>query len=246
MGEPQGVGGGFCEASNGLVKQPANTWSNFAFILAGLVVAYTVMKGVYNHNHNAFTRTVFTPIFFSSLAVMLGPGSMAMHATLTPIGGALDMLSMYLICAFMTAYALQRFYNWQAWQFTLVFASVILICEYLGTYYQPIPLLHYAGNAAFAFFILFAILFETLITYLRKTQIEKRWGFSSVASVLLAFIIWNLWQNDSPLCDPQSLIQGHALWHILCALALYFLFRFYVSEHSAANFAPKQEHEKRG
>jgi len=28
-------------------------------------------------------------------------------------------------------------------------------------------------------------------------------------------------------CDPQSLLQGHAVWHLLSALALAALFRFY-------------------
>jgi hypothetical protein len=28
-------------------------------------------------------------------------------------------------------------------------------------------------------------------------------------------------------CDPESWLQGHALWHVLSALALAALFRFY-------------------
>ena len=32
-------------------------------------------------------------------------------------------------------------------------------------------------------------------------------------------------------CDPDSWLQGHAAWHLLGAVAAYFLFRLYESEH---------------
>ncbi|MDB5284324.1 MAG: hypothetical protein JWO06_3399, partial [Bacteroidota bacterium] len=156
---------------------------------------------------------------------------MAMHATLTPIGGSLDMLSMYLVCAFMTAYSMQRFYGWKPLHFTVVFILVVALCEWAGTYHQYIPLIDYAGNAAFGFFIIVATIFEVMNTYIRKYVMEKKWGYYSLASLITAFIIWNFWKNDSPLCDPHSIIQGHAIWHLLDALAVFFLFRFYVSEH---------------
>jgi hypothetical protein len=46
--------------------------------------------------------------------------------------------------------------------------------------------------------------------------------------ILTAFAIWN--GTKEWLCDPHSLIQGHAIWHILGAAAAYFLFRYYASE----------------
>ena len=235
MGPPQGVGGGFCEASDGLIKQPANTWSNLGFIAAGLTIAWMMRHGAFYQNNNAFTQSNFTPVFFASLAVLLGPASMAMHATLTPIGGTLDMLSMYLVCSFMTAYSMQRFFGWKPIHFTVVFVSVVVICELAGTYHGHIPMVDYAGNAAFAFFIITASIFEIFNTYIRKYTLEKKWGYYSVASVITAFIIWNFGQNNNPFCDPHSLIQGHAMWHLLDALAVFFLFRFYVSEQRKVN-----------
>lgn len=232
FGPSQNVGGNFCEVSDGLIKQRANTWSNLGFICAGLTIGWLMMRGRFAEYHNAFTSSNFTPIFFASLAVFLGPASMAMHATLTQIGGDLDMLSMYLVAAFMTGYAMQRFFRWGALQFTVVFVLVILLCEWAGTFHQHIFLVHYAGNAAFGFFIILASVFEMMNTYIRKFTIEKRWGYYALGSLITAFIIWNFWTNDSPLCDPKSWIQGHAIWHLLDALAVFFLFRFYVSEQS--------------
>jgi len=45
-----------------------------------------------------------------------------------------------------------------------------------------------------------------------------------LGSILTAFAIWNA--TKQRLCDPHSLVQGHATWHILCAVAAYFLYRY--------------------
>ena len=56
----------------------------------------------------------------------------------------------------------------------------------------------------------------------------------SSLSIILAFVIWNVSLTGCPLCDPYSVIQGHAVWHLLCAVSLYCLFRYYVSENPEA------------
>lgn len=232
FGPPQGVGDVFCESHpDRIIKQPSNTWSNLGFIAAGLLIAWQMSREKHSNKNNPFTRRIFTPIFFACLTIFLGPGSMAMHATLTPIGGALDMLSMYLIAAFVCSYAMQRFYGLSSAKFTLLFVAIVLTCECIGFSRYQVPLVEYSGNAAFAFFIITGIVFEALNTYVRKFEIEKIWGLLSLLSIITAFTIWNFWKNDSPLCDPTSIFQGHAAWHLLDALAVYFLFRFYVSEH---------------
>lgn len=233
FGPPTDVGGAFCEAARpGMIKQPANTWSNLGFMIAGLLMAYQLAKGQFDENKNRFTQSFFTACFFPCLVVFLGPGSMAMHATETSIGGSLDMLSMYLVASFAASYAMQRFFNWQNWQFFVSFILIVLLCETVGMYHEPIPLVHYAGNAIFGFFLIVTTIFELMNGYVRKMTMEKKYGYLSLASMLLAFVIWNLWLDSSPLCNPGSLIQGHAMWHILDAAAAYFLFRMYVSEAS--------------
>jgi hypothetical protein len=47
--------------------------------------------------------------------------------------------------------------------------------------------------------------------------------------LLVAFVVWSLGKDGGPLCDPQSLLQPHAVWHLLDALAAWLLFRYYAS-----------------
>ncbi len=233
FGPATDVGGAFCEeARAGLIKQPANTWSNLGFIFAGLLMSFQLAKNQFGQNKNRFTQSLFTAVFFSCLVVFLGPGSMAMHATETAIGGDLDMLSMYLVASFAASYAMQRYWQWSNSVFTASFIAIITICEWAGTFHNQIPVVDYAGNLAFGFFLVLTTIFEFLNAYHRKIHFEKKYGYYSLGFLLLAFFIWNIWKDGSPLCNPGSLIQGHAMWHLFDAVAAYFLFRFYVSEHT--------------
>jgi hypothetical protein len=47
----------------------------------------------------------------------------------------------------------------------------------------------------------------------------------------VAFTIWNLDQHGL-VCSPQSLIQGHAVWHLLGATSLWCTFLYYRSERA--------------
>ncbi len=228
-----GTGDGFCEASHpGLIKQPANTWSNLGFIFAGITIAWQLSKGTFSANRNTITQSFFYGTFFACIVVLLGPGSMAMHATEASMGGWFDMLSMYLICSFTFAYAMERFFSFSAVWFFVIFVLSLGTCLYVQELPYHVPIVGFLGNFIFALFITLTVIFELLNTYVRKLEHQKKYGFLSLGSLLLAFLIWNLWQDDSYLCDPQSLIQGHAIWHLLDAVAAYFLFRFYVSEHN--------------
>lgn len=227
-----GTGGAFCEASRkGLIKQPANTWSNLAFIVVGLIIAWQLSKEKFGANKNTITQKFFYGVFFACVVILLGPGSMAMHATEASMGGFFDMLSMYMMASFAFAYAVERFYGLSVIGFILLFSITLVACVLIQDLPYQVPVVGYMGNFIFAVFILLTIIVELLNGYVRKLAQDKRFGYAALGTLLFAFLLWNLWQDDSYLCDPQSLIQGHAMWHILDAVAVYFLFRYYVSEH---------------
>jgi len=232
FGKPGQLAWEFCEASRpGLIKQPYNTWSNISFILSGLATGWLLMRGVYERFNNGMTQNPFYGIFYASLVVLLGPGSMAMHATTTMIGGFFDMLSMYLVASFTVAYAMQRFFRLKPLHFVGLFTLVLLICLWAdGAPYHII--FWFFGDTTFAFFIGLTIFIETLNTYVRHLHHELKWAIAAVGSLLTAFFIWNITRTGTSLCDPYSPFQGHAIWHILDAVSTFCLFRYYVSEHA--------------
>ena len=56
------------------------------------------------------------------------------------------------------------------------------------------------------------------------------WFFAGVGSFFLAYAIWLTGTADHPWCRPDSLIQAHAIWHMLTALATWCFFMFLRTE----------------
>nr|HPN20215.1 hypothetical protein [Chitinophagales bacterium] len=62
FGSPQGVGGNFCEdPGNGLILQPANSFSNIGFILSGISCAWILSHRDVNQT-GFFFKHPFIPL----------------------------------------------------------------------------------------------------------------------------------------------------------------------------------------
>jgi hypothetical protein len=225
LGPDVGRGANFCEAGTGLIRQPANTFSNVGFVAAGLLIAWHA--SVPGNVGRRLSTYPWLATAIACVVVLLGPGSAAMHATQSALGGHLDMLSMYLIASFAAAYAVTRYYRGSAVLLGVAFAGGLVFCELVGLYRAPLPVVIYAGNAAFGLLLLLAVVLELRIIR-RGARIQHSYVYVSLGALLTAFAIWNA--SKTWLCDPHSLVQGHAIWHLLCAVAAYFLYRYYASE----------------
>ena len=214
-------GAEFCEAAAGRVRQPVNTLSNLGFVVAGLAIAREAW------------RLPVVGTAYAVLVVLLGPASMAMHATESSLGGHLDMLSMYLVASFAVAYAAMRLWRRAAAFMALVFAGCLIGCGLVEAAGGELPVVMHAGNLAFGVLLLTALVLERRILRRGETVLDQRWILAAVGSLAAAFAIWNTAKDGSPLCWPGSLYQGHGVWHLLCALAAWCLFRFYASEQRA-------------
>lgn len=228
LGPDVGRGAGFCEAARrGLVKQPANTWSNVGFVVAGLLIGrYAGTR----RGEIGGSRAMATA--FAVVVVLLGPGSAAMHATQTSLGGHLDLASMYLVSSFAAAHALTLATMGSrasgrafAGLFTLGLGGSLVVERLPGS----VPVLMAWGNVAFAGLLGVAAA-ASWIAWRRGLRADLRWVGVAVGAIGLAFAIWNLSKDGTALCHPHSLLQGHAIWHLLCAVAAYGLYRAWVSE----------------
>ena len=230
LGPDVGRGAQFCEAArDGWLRQPANALSNLGFVVAGLVIGWQAPR---------------RPLRFAGLAtayacvvVLLGPASAAMHATQSALGGRLDMTSMYLVSSFAAAYALTRWWRRDRLFFWQVFLLLVAACELVGLSERVVPVFQSWGNVIFGALLVVAISVEVRLwrrgsadpgEHPEEGRTRLAYGAGAVASIGLAFAIWNASQHG--LCDPHSLLQGHAAWHLLCALAAYLLFRLWASE----------------
>ncbi len=216
-------GGHFCEAGHdGLLVQPVNALSNLAFVVVGLLIAWRARwpRG-----------RLVRPYATTALAVvvtLLGPASMAMHATESALGGRLDMLSMYLVASFATAYALVRVTGRGTGTGAVVFIGLVLVCEVVESSFGALPVVDHAGNAVFAALLVATVVLEALL--IPRVRRHTAWGVGAVLVMVIAFAVWLPSHDGGALCDPLSLLQGHGVWHVLCAVAVYCLYRLWAGE----------------
>lgn len=216
-------GAQFCETAHWcLFAQPSNTLSNLGFVLAGCLFAWHARRPWFR------MHTLGLTTIFAVTIVLLGPASMAMHATETAAGGHLDVLSMHLIAAFSVAYALARIARWSTAHAALVFVAIVSVSTRIAWRGDQIVVLQHTGNLIFVLLVAAAVTME-IVLWRRVAGPRPRWGLASVGTLLLAFSIWLVSQTGGVWCVAESWLQGHALWHLLCALATYFLGRHYVA-----------------
>jgi hypothetical protein len=233
-GEFSGAGGSFCEGFRASwVKQPANTWSNLGFVAAGLWMASRLRDGVDvpAAGRNAFTRSSTLPLFYAALVVLFGPGSMAMHGSGRAWGATIDVVSMLLYIAFPVAYAAARCFRSSEQIFWPVYLALTLGLA-VPRAFDALPV---SGSAVYAALIPAVFILEAVAAR-RRPEILRRWPFMlfAGASFLVALVVWRLSHTGAPLCEPNSLLQGHAVWHLLCAASTVGIFLFYATEDDGA------------
>ncbi len=229
LGPDTGRGANFCEAArDGYLKQPANSLSNLGFVVAGLMIGWRARTP--ELLGDTLPRFPGLATGYACVVVLLGPASAAMHATQSSLGGVLDMTSMYLVAGFAAAYSLTRWWRREPVFFWQLFLLLVAACELVGLWDGDVPVVHYGGNLAFGLLLVLAAVVETRLWRRGPARADLRYGVGALASMLVAFVIWNLSQHG--WCDPHSLVQGHAAWHLLDAVAAYLLFRLYASERA--------------
>jgi hypothetical protein len=225
--------GCFCEAPRpGLVRQPANTYSNFGFVAVGLAIAATrgrLRAGRATAPSNPLTTGTLLPTLASLAVALLGPGSMFLHASLTGWGGTLDVLSMYLWVTFAIAYAVLRAASLSTRTFLVLYAMLFAAAgaSKLAT----------SGSSDVTFGLLITgFLLAEAAVWRRRRELRqnRRWLALALLCFGVAFALWLPSRRpDGPLCDPHSLLQGHAAWHLLCAAAAGSIWLYWRSERAA-------------
>ena len=214
----------FCEMprTGGLLLQPANSISSFGYVFAGLLMILLARSSAW--------ISAFPPLAASVLgaaAIIVGIGSVLLHATLTLWGQFFDVLAMYLVSGFFLVGALAR---WRDIPDRRAMVYYGLLCAVLIGILYALPEVR---RWLFAVVLLVAIVLELVFARPRRPQVRTGYYVAGLIVNITAFTIWNLDQRGQ-LCSPDSLLQGHAVWHLLGAVALWFAFLYYRSERAGS------------
>ncbi len=210
----------FCEFPRvgALILQPADSFSSYGYVFVGLLMI-VLARG--DHWRSGFDRNAAA--FFGITAIIVGLGSVLLHATLSLWGQFFDVTGMYFIGGFMLVGALTR------WRHLSKRQAIALYVALLAVLLTLLYLVPEVRRWLFAAVLIAAIVAELGFARSLRPAVKTRLYVIGIALKALAFIIWNLDQRGI-VCAPHSLLQGHAAWHLLGASALWLTFLYYRSE----------------
>ncbi len=216
----------FCEAVRygEWIRQPADTWSNLAFILISIVIVWMVYYRKPGWSNTLVQHPSYSWLF-ALASFLTGVGSFYYHASLTFISQWFDVMGMYFSVTFFIIYNLDRLYKiGPAKVFILYFAVNI----FLGVLLVTIP---EARRYLFGSFMLLLLVSVYYSQSKLKTEIRTTYLYLAIACFAVAFGLWIL-DIKKIVCTPDSLFQLHAIWHCLSALSGFLIYMYYRSEKS--------------
>lgn len=214
----------FCELprTDAMIVQPANSWSSYGYAFAGFLMILLSQSRSWTSGFHSQAAAVF-----GLTAIFVGLGSVLLHATLTLWGQFFDVMGMYLTSGFMLVSAIAR------WRNLSVRGAVLLYLSVVGALLVVLYLVPEVRRSLFAVVLIAAILLELIYARPRRVGVMLSYYLAGIMTKAIAFSIWNLDQHGL-VCQPESLIQGHAIWHLLGATSLWLTFLYYRSERLAS------------
>lgn len=209
----------FCEAvRDQLVRQPVNAVSGLSFVGVGLLVL-SRRRRQHVHTPSVSDGEGLAEYLFAIAAVVVGAGTVLYHASLTFVGQTLDVFGMYLLVTMIGLSILTRRWSLSARMTAapgIVINTLLLVLLIAAPEYRRI---------VFAGLVVLVIALESSVS--PPAERGGRQTFWLAAAILGGgFVVWAL-DYARVACSPTSWLQGHAVWHVCGAAAVWLTMRYY-------------------
>lgn len=203
------------------IREPANTWSNLAYIFIGVLIFYQSKK-------NKAPHLGLLGIFSTLIGLMSG----FYHASGSFVGEVLDFSTMFMMTTYSVCANFARLYSWTYERLRAVALILITLSIALLVAFQNI------GIEIFALGLGATLLLEYKIIKIQKEAINHKPLLGFIVFFAVAYGIWIL-DHEKIVCYPDfHWLTGHALWHVLTAIGIWFVYQFY------SQFKINEEHRR--
>jgi hypothetical protein len=220
---------------NSIFRTQMNTWSNLSYIFFGF---YAVALAVNDWKMNLtlergyLTHAPIQSFLFGVALIYSGLGSGFFHASLTRYGQQCDVGAMYAMALCMAAIPIG---SWlpraeiPGTRHILPSWPLIAVLVVYGSLYFT----HYKWDYSFSQVSTYTsgvlFVFAAASLFQPSKYLQIRWFIAAFVSILLASKIRELDMQGS-FTSPDSIFQGHAIWHLISSLYYFFIFLYFRSE----------------
>lgn len=226
----------FCEKTDmsKFVRQPTNTFSNFIYWISALAILRRGWKDQSNRKrYNLISANPFYSIMFGSILLYIFIASTFFHSSLTLFASKLDFSAVYSLTLFPFMYFTHRVWllsiglpsNTLHVKSTRTVIVVFTLFYLLLTFFLPDSWRHPVVVGIILMLIVCAVVVE------RKDpgKTNHRYLTICVGSILIA-LIWYAFDQRKMLCNPDSYIQPHSLWHVFSGISAFYFYMYIRSE----------------
>jgi hypothetical protein len=198
-----------CEfLGDGRLAQPVNALSSLSYVLIGIVIviAVTVARPTRERNGS---------LVYAGCLVAVGLGSVAFHGPQISGSQIMHDLPILLTVLFMANHD-RLILRPDSGRELVTFAGVALVALGLAVAIPVVVAPLTIGVAA-------VVLIAEVVIYRRRLrpfniERQRRGSIALAVTAAVGGASWLLGRSSSPLCDPDSVLQLHGLWHMLSAV----------------------------
>jgi hypothetical protein len=193
------------ELGDGLLVQPVNSLSSFAYVAVGVAIVVVARR------RNSLDATSAT---YALLLALVGVGSVAFHGPQPDGSRVMHDVPILLTVVFIVAHDVSTVFPRGASTWTM-FLPAALVAVVAGVV-APDLVVALTGLAIVAIAMLEVVISRRRLRPLTDPA-RRRGAMAVIATTAVAGATWILGRSGSPVCDPDGAFQFHGLWHVLSA-----------------------------
>jgi len=228
----------FCEKTvmDHFVRQPINTFSNFIYWLTAIVILNRGWKDLTKTTrYNIISANPFYSFLLGGIMLYIFCASVFFHSSLIYVASELDFSAVYSLSLYPFMYFTHRLVllqlgipsNQKHPQSTRAIIIIFTIAYLLLTFGMP----SVNRNYVVLVIIIAVICFAVIVERYDRGKTNHYYLITCMLSILFA-AMWFGFDVHKVMCNSDSYIQPHSLWHIFSGIAAFYFYMYIRSEHN--------------